>query len=86
MAEQDSPTQALAQAQGATARNALVVIAVVVTGAAVYWLSGILTPLALALFLMIMIDSFARVLRRPMRLRCRGTSAPQWLACAPWSS
>ncbi|HEX4199165.1 MAG TPA: AI-2E family transporter [Caulobacteraceae bacterium] len=51
----------------ATARNALVVIAVVVAGAAIYWLSGILTPLALALFLMIMIDSFARVLRRRLR-------------------
>ena len=57
MAKQDQA------AQGSTTRNALVVIAVVVTGAAVYWLSAILTPLALALFLMIMIDSFARVLR-----------------------
>jgi AI-2 transport protein TqsA len=45
-----------------TARNALVVIAVVVAGAAFYWLNGILTPLALALFLLVMIDSFARVL------------------------
>jgi AI-2 transport protein TqsA len=52
---------------GSTARNALVVIAVVVAGAALYWLSGILTPLALALFLMVMIDSFARVLRRRLR-------------------
>lgn len=46
----------------AVSRNALVVIAVVVTGAAAYWLSGILTPLALAIFLAIMIDGFARVL------------------------
>jgi len=45
-----------------TARNALVVIAVVVAGAAFFWLSGILTPLALAIFLLVMIDSFARVL------------------------
>jgi len=45
-----------------TARNALVVIAVVVAGAAFFWLNGILTPLALALFLLVMIDSFARVL------------------------
>jgi AI-2 transport protein TqsA len=50
--------------RASTARNAQVVIAVVVAGAAVYWLRGILTPLALALFLMIMIDSFARVLAR----------------------
>ena len=45
-----------------TSRNALVVIAVVVAGAAFFWLSGILTPLALAIFLLVMIDSFARVL------------------------
>jgi len=45
-----------------TARNAQVIIAVVVSGAAFYWLSGILTPLAIALFLLVMIDSFARVL------------------------
>jgi predicted PurR-regulated permease PerM len=47
---------------GATARNAFVVVAVIVTGAAIYWLRGILTPLALAIFLLIMIDGFARVL------------------------
>ncbi len=46
-----------------TARTALVVIAVVVAGAAFYWLSAILTPLALALFLMVLVDGFARVLR-----------------------
>jgi len=48
--------------RAATARNALVIIAVVVAGAAFLWLRGILTPLALALFLMVMIDGFARVL------------------------
>jgi predicted PurR-regulated permease PerM len=47
-----------------TARTALVVIAVVVAGAAFYWLNTILTPLALALFLMVMIDGFTRVLKR----------------------
>ncbi len=47
-----------------TARGAMVVIAVVVSGAALYWLGAILTPLALALFLMVMVDGFARVLRR----------------------
>lgn len=46
-----------------TARNAQVVIAVVIAGAAIYWLRGILTPLALAAFLLIMIDGFARTLR-----------------------
>lgn len=41
-------------------RNALVVLAAIATGAALYWMRGILTPLALAMFLAIMIDSFAR--------------------------
>jgi predicted PurR-regulated permease PerM len=50
--------------QSATMRNAMVVIAVIVAGAALYWLRGILTPLALAFFLMIMVDGFARVLRK----------------------
>jgi AI-2 transport protein TqsA len=48
-------------------RTALVIIAVIATGAALVWLRGILTPLALALFLTLMIDSFARVLRRRLR-------------------
>lgn len=47
-----------------TARTALVIIAVVVAGAAFYWLSAILTPLALALFLMVVIDGFTRLLKR----------------------
>ncbi|MBQ1543301.1 AI-2E family transporter [Caulobacter sp. CCUG 60055] len=47
-----------------TARNALVVIAVIVAGAAFRWMAGILTPLALAMFLAVMIDSLARVLRK----------------------
>ena len=37
-------------------------LAVIATGATLYWLSSILTPLALAVFLAIMIDGFARVL------------------------
>jgi len=47
-----------------TARNALVLIAVVAAGWALYALHGILTPLALALFLMVIIDGFSRVLRQ----------------------
>src|SRR3954468_8153572 len=46
----------------AVTRNAMVVVAVILSGAAAFWLSGILTPLALAIFLAIMIDGFARVL------------------------
>ena len=47
-----------------TARNALVLIAVVAAGFALFALHGILTPLALALFLMVIIDGFSRVLRQ----------------------
>ena len=53
-----------ASVENATLRNAMVVIAVVVTGAALFWLGGILTPLALAIFLLIMIDGMARFLRK----------------------
>jgi predicted PurR-regulated permease PerM len=51
-----------------TARNAQVVVAVILTGAALVWLAPILTPLALAVFLMLMIDAMARDLhsRAPM--------------------
>jgi len=63
-------------------RNALVLIAVVAGGAAVYWLRGILTPLAMAIFLMIMIDGVKRSSRRaprcPITLRA-------WRPCF-WSS
>lgn len=57
-----------------TARNALVVIAVILGGAACRWLADILTPLALALFLAVMIDGFARVLRERVRF------LPAWSA------
>ena len=49
-----------------TTRVSLVILAVIATGAALYWLRGILTPLALAVFLAVMVDGFARVIR--MRL------------------
>lgn len=41
-------------------RNAVVILAVIATAGALYWMRGILTPLALAMFLAIMIDSFGR--------------------------
>lgn len=47
-----------------TSRNALVLVATVVGCAALYWLKDILTPLAMAMFVMVMIDSFVRVLKR----------------------
>jgi predicted PurR-regulated permease PerM len=58
-------------ARAANEPYALVVIAVIVGGAAFYWLGAILKPLALAMFLMVMIDSFARVLARFPRFPIR---------------
>jgi len=59
------------------ARNALVLIAVVAGGAAVYWLRGILTPLAMAIFLMIMIDGMKQSIevRTPVPARWAGLAA-----------
>lgn len=45
-------------------RNALVILSVIAVGGALYWARGILTPLALAMFLAIMVDSFARRLEQ----------------------
>lgn len=45
-----------------TTRNAVVFLAVIAGGAALFWMQDILTPLALAVFLAVMVDSFARVL------------------------
>jgi len=56
----------------AATRNAVVFLAVIAGGAALLWMRDILTPLALAVFLAVMIDGFARVLigkaRFPRRL------------------
>lgn len=45
-----------------SARAATVIIATVLVGAVIWWLRGIFTPLALALFLMLIIDGLARVM------------------------
>lgn len=45
-------------------RACLVILAVIASGAALYWLADILTPPAMAMFLAVVIDSFARVLKR----------------------
>ncbi|WP_309627064.1 AI-2E family transporter [Brevundimonas sp.] len=50
------------------ARNALVTLAVVAAGAALYWLRDILTPLAMAIFLLIMIDGVKRFIEERTRL------------------
>jgi AI-2 transport protein TqsA len=49
--------------ESSVARNSLVILAVIAGGATLYLLAPILTPLALAMFLAVMIDGFARVLR-----------------------
>jgi len=65
MSPEPAPEPNREQTAGAsrTDRNANVVIAVVVAGAALYWLRDILTPFALAFFLLIMIDGLERVIR-----------------------
>jgi AI-2 transport protein TqsA len=56
-------------------RNAVVAIAVVATGAAVYWLRDILTPLAMAIFLLIMIDGVKRFIEDRTRIPHRFAGA-----------
>ena len=50
------------------ARNALVTLAVVAAGAALYWLRDILTPLAMAIFLLIMFDGVKRFMEERTKL------------------
>jgi predicted PurR-regulated permease PerM len=58
-----SPTPMPDADRGHTTRTATVLIAVTMMGVVIWWLHEILAPLALALFLMVIIDGFARVLR-----------------------
>ena len=60
--------------KSATTRNAMVIVAAVAAGAALAWMQAILTPLALALFLMVMVDGCARFVSRHVR------ALPQWAA------
>ena len=57
------------------ARNALVIIAALMGGYALFWLRQILTPLALALFMLVMVDGLARLLAR------RFPRLPGWRRC-----
>lgn len=61
----------------AVARNAMVLVAVVAGGAAIYWLADILTPLAMAIFLLIMIGGIQREIadRTPLPRRWAGAAA-----------
>ena len=66
---------AIAVPTSTVARNALVLIAAVAGGAALYWLRDILTPLAMAIFLMIMIDGVKRSIEKRTRLSTRWAGA-----------
>jgi AI-2 transport protein TqsA len=54
-------------------RNAILLVAVILTVGALLWGAAILTPLVLALFLMVMVDGFSRLLARTPFL-------PDWAA------
>ena len=56
------------------ARAATLIIATVLVGAVVWWLRSILAPLALALFLMVIIDGLARVIEHRLRFIPRGAA------------
>jgi AI-2 transport protein TqsA len=58
----------------AITRNALVIVAVILGGAALRWLGDIITPLLLAVFLAVMIDGMARMILRRMPGLPRGTA------------
>jgi predicted PurR-regulated permease PerM len=57
-----------------TARNSLVLMAVIVFGAAVHWAQEILTPLIMAIFLMFLIDGLSREIDKRFRF------LPDWAA------
>ena len=52
----------MAETSSHAARTATMIMATIMVGAVVWWMRGILTPFALALFLMVVIDGLARVL------------------------
>jgi AI-2 transport protein TqsA len=58
----------------AITRNALVIVAVILGGAALRWLGDIITPLLLAVFLAVMIDGMARMILRRLPSLPRGTA------------
>ena len=62
------------------ARNATVILAVIAGGTTLYFLAPILTPLALALFLAVMIDGFARTLEHRLAGVSRRAAMPLALA------
>src|SRR3954471_13424980 len=70
------PPVSAVQGESTVSRNAIVILAVLAGGATLYWLAPILTPLALAMFLAVMIDGFARVLEHPLPLVSKTAALP----------
>ncbi len=66
----------LAESTPTIARNALVVMAVILAGAALRWMADIITPLLLAIFLAVMVDAFSRVIQRRIPGLPTGTAVP----------
>ncbi|WP_293679462.1 AI-2E family transporter [uncultured Phenylobacterium sp.] len=61
-------------------RNALVILATIAAGTVLFLLADILTPLALAMFLALMVDGFARVLQARLPGVSRGAAMPMAIA------
>src|SRR5690242_435780 len=59
-----------------TTRNAVVFLAVVAGCASLWWLRGILTPLVLAIFLMVLVDSLTRTIEQRLPLFPRKAALP----------
>ena len=59
-----------------TARTATVIIATIMVGVVVWWMRDILAPFALALFLMVIIDGMARVLKHRIPRFPEGAALP----------
>lgn len=63
-------------------KTALVILAVVACGAVLYWLREIFTPLALALFLAVLIDGLVRLIRKHVPLLPRRAALPSAILLA----
>ena len=67
---------AITARSSAIQRNAIVILAVIACGACLYFGASVLTPLALAMFLAVMIDGFARVLEHRLPHLSRRMATP----------
>jgi predicted PurR-regulated permease PerM len=70
------PTAPAPFGESTVTRNGVVILAVLAAGATLYWMAPNLTPLALAMFLAVMIDGFARVLQNRLPHVSRRAALP----------